>query len=248
MTDTELLHLRREVRRDGEISDSAARLFAEIADLSMLEDGCYAGATQLGAWLGMSERTIRRRRQELIDAGYLRAKPCQNGRKLIPVKSDGQQCPTKLTDKSDQRSKLTDKTGQNGADKSGQHKENNNTHESERARTHEELFGELVSIWRQTSGTPPFTKKHEDTFWRWAKDEVITDLSAFQEALEQAAESTAQRDVNLSLGVLRKEYQKELDSGVLSPKRQEDSDWSVIDGEPAYKGVPISEMGPQKLN
>lgn len=133
MTDTELLKLRRQVRRDDQITDSAARLFCEVVDLAMLDDGCTAGPTQLGAWLGMSTRTVRRRRDELIDAGYLRVEPHENGRKLVPCKTDGQECRTGVADNSGQTSEVADKIGQDGVDKSGQHKENNNTHERGRA-------------------------------------------------------------------------------------------------------------------
>jgi len=255
MTDTDLLKLRRAARRDNDLSDSAARLFSEITDLTMLEDGCTASATQLGAWLGMSERTIRRRRDELIDTGYLRIKPAQSARKLVPVKSDGQDCPTQTSDNSDRKSRMTDKSGQNRVDKSGQHKENKNTHERGRAGAHgeggdedeqttvEERFEKLVTIWRQTSGTPPLNAKREETFYRWADDEVITEWDTYQKVLRREAEITQERDVNLALAYLREEYENEVESGVLSPERQEDPNWTVENGEKHFKGVPLSEIG-----
>jgi len=98
----ELQITKRTVRRDPEISDGAARLFAEIADMHVLDGGCFAGDTKLGSWVGCSSRTIRRRRHELEAAGYLQEKH-ENGRRyLIPASG---------LDKND-RTDLTDKTGQ----------------------------------------------------------------------------------------------------------------------------------------
>jgi len=169
MTDTELLQLRRTVRRDDDITDSAARLFSEIVDLAMLDDGCTASLTQLGAWVSMSERTVRRRRDELKEAGYLRVSACENRRQLVPCKTDGHECRTQVTDKTGQTSEVADNSGQNQPDKFGQHKENNNTYTREPAHARGEdtdsgevgeMFDTLISVMRE-AGT--LTGRKEST-------------------------------------------------------------------------------------
>mgnify|MGYP000447451718 CR=1 FL=1 len=256
MSDTELLELRRRVRRDHQISDSAARLFSEVVDLAMLDGGCFASPTQLGAWLGMSERTIRRRRDELKEAGYLRVEPSERGRQLIPCNPDGQECQTDVTDKSGQTTEVTDKSGQNEVDKSGQHIENNNTHERGRAParedgeddTPEEVFTSLVKIWRSVSNAPPVSQKIEDVLWGWAQDEKIPDVGLFRDVLEEQAANTTSKGCGLSPGILLREYRDQLQSGKLEPWQQESDDWSVNEqGKVCFKGVPVEETGPQNL-
>lgn len=71
---------KRLVRRDRSISDGASQLFAEIVDLHCLEGGCFASDGCFAKWLGCTERTIRRRKNQLQAAGliqYIR----QNGRR-----------------------------------------------------------------------------------------------------------------------------------------------------------------------
>ena len=157
MTDAQLCSLRRTVRRDAAISNGAARLFAEVVELHMLEHGCFAQDLTLAEWLGTTSRTIRRWRRELCDAGYLREKPVEEGRRLIPheaepdknvrddrTKSSGQNCPdrTELSGGPDKsvRTKMSepDKSVHDPPDNFVQHREYNIPQaggpESERAR------------------------------------------------------------------------------------------------------------------
>jgi len=88
MDDVQLRSLRRQVRRDSDISNGAARLFAEIVDLHMMEEGCFAHDPTLAEWLGTTARTIRRWRKELYEAGYLREELAENGRHLTPQEAE----------------------------------------------------------------------------------------------------------------------------------------------------------------
>jgi hypothetical protein len=131
MTDAALRSLRREVRRNEEISNGAARLFSEVIDFHMLEAGCFAQDPTLADWLGTTARTVRRWRTELAEAGYLREEPCERGRLLIPQEAD----PDKnVREEEDDRTKMSgqncpppDKNVHDGPDKNVHHRENNNT-------------------------------------------------------------------------------------------------------------------------
>jgi len=131
MNDCKLRCLRRTVRRDESISNGTARLFAEIVDLHMMEDGCFAQDTTIAEWLGTTPRTIRRWRRELEEAGYLREEPGEKGRHLIPQKAEpdknvrgdrtkmsGQNCPDRT-----ELSGGPDKNVHETPDKNVQHKE-----------------------------------------------------------------------------------------------------------------------------
>jgi len=107
MNDTQICSLRRTVRRDEKISNGAARLFAEVVDLHMMEDGCFAQDTTLAGWLGTTPRTVRRWRRELEETGYLREEPRRKGRHLIPQEAE------------------PDKNVQEAPDKNVQHREIN---------------------------------------------------------------------------------------------------------------------------
>jgi hypothetical protein len=133
MNDAQLRSLRRTVRRDESISNGAARLFAEIVDLHMMEDGCFAQDTTLAGWLGTTPRTVRRWRRELEETGYLREEPRRKGRHLIPqeaepdknvrgdrTKMSGQNCPDRT-----ELSGEPDKNVQEAPDKNVQHREIN---------------------------------------------------------------------------------------------------------------------------
>ena len=133
MNDAQLRSLRRAVRRDESISNGAARLFAEIVDLHMMEDGCFAQDTTLAGWLGTTPRTVRRWRRELEETGYLREEPRRKGRHLIPqeaepdknvrghrTKMSGQNCPDRT-----ELSGEPDKNVQEAPDKNVQHREIN---------------------------------------------------------------------------------------------------------------------------
>jgi len=119
--------------------------------------------------------------------------------------------------------------------------------ESEDAPAHEGTasFSDLISIWRDIDATPYLSQRHENTFQKWANEGVIEDLDTFRQVLEKDAKEVRDKDCGLSLRVTRQNYEEQ--TSVLSAKRQDDPDWSVIDGEPAFKGVPISQMGPQNV-
>jgi len=157
MNDAQLCSLRRTVRRDEKISNGAARLFAEVVGLHLMEGGCFAQDTTLARWLNTTARTVRRWRKELYQAGYLKEEPGDQGRHLIPheaepdknvredrTKSSGQNCPdrTELSGGPDKnvRTKMSepDKSVQDRPDIFVQHREYNIPQaggpESERAR------------------------------------------------------------------------------------------------------------------
>lgn len=83
----ELHSLRRQARRDGDLGNGPLRLFGEVIDLTIMDE-CRAKYTTLAAWLGTTERTIRRWRDRLVEAGYLRVKDGSTDR-LIPTKPAG---------------------------------------------------------------------------------------------------------------------------------------------------------------
>jgi len=130
MSREELFKLRREVRRSEDISDAATRLFCEIMDLHQLSAGCIAQDVTLADYINKSPRTVARRRQELIQAGYLREEPTADGRQLVPKwpndpKTYGETLPDK-SDESPDTSDETPDTRDNGApDKSDEHREIN---------------------------------------------------------------------------------------------------------------------------
>jgi hypothetical protein len=129
MNEADLRSLRREVRRNEDISNGAARLFSEVIDLHMLEEGCFAHDPTLADWLGTTPRTVRRWRKELTSAGYLREEPADRGRHLIPHKADPDKNDrTKMSDRTDmsgQNCPPADKNVHDDPDKNVQHREIN---------------------------------------------------------------------------------------------------------------------------
>jgi hypothetical protein len=178
MNDAQFCSLRRTVRRDEKISNGAARLFAEVVGLHLMEDGCFAQDTTLARWLNTTARTIRRWRKELYQAGYLKEEPGDQGRHLIPheaepdknvqddrTKSSGQNCPdrTELSggpDKND-RTKMSepDKSVQDRPDNFVQHREYNIPQaggpESERAHAHDPRGADGTSTSGGSAGGKP---------------------------------------------------------------------------------------------
>jgi len=136
-SEKELRSLCRRVRRDEAISNGAARLFAEVIDLHLMDEGCFAQDPTLADWLNMSTRTVRRRRKELYRAGYLVERADDGRRHLVPQRpappdknghSDNS-VRTNLSspDKIDRTKMATpDKNGHAPPDKNGQHREINN--------------------------------------------------------------------------------------------------------------------------
>jgi hypothetical protein len=79
----ELHILRRKARRDDDLQSGPVRLYSEVIDLTLLDE-CRARYTTLAEWLGTTDRTIRRWRDRLVEAGYLRVEEGAPDR-LIPV-------------------------------------------------------------------------------------------------------------------------------------------------------------------
>lgn len=79
----ELHILRRRARRDGDLQHGPVRLYSEVIDLTIMDE-CRARYTTLAGWLGTTPRTIRRWRDRLVDAGYLRVEEGAPDR-LIPT-------------------------------------------------------------------------------------------------------------------------------------------------------------------
>jgi len=123
-----LFKIRRAVRRSDDVSDAAARLMCEVVDLHQLRDGCTATDSTLGDYIGKSTRTVARRRQELVDAGYLREEQAANCRRLVPKwPEDPDETGETTPDRFDETPDKTDEEGvkfdERGPDKSDTHKE-----------------------------------------------------------------------------------------------------------------------------
>jgi len=82
----ELHMLRRKARRDDDLQSGPVRLFSEVIDLTIFDE-CRAKYTTLAEWLGTTPRTIRRWRDRLAEASYLRVKEGPTDR-LIPTDPD----------------------------------------------------------------------------------------------------------------------------------------------------------------
>ena len=139
-------------------------------------------------------------------------------------------------------------SNQNGKNQNGSDAHTHGEGDEEQDTSTEDRYEKLVEIWRETSGTPPLNPKREETFYRWADDKVITEWDTYRKVLRREAESTQERDVNLALAYLRESYEEEVASGKLSPKRQDDPNWTVEENEDGemerhFKGVPLSEIG-----
>lgn len=120
MTDDQLIRLRQQVDRDTDLTPTARLLFSEIINLNVLGDGCYKEYTTLAKDLGLAARTVRRRRDELKNAGYLEVSRQGDRRYLVPKQPDtnvrtGQQCPD-----TDDRPDTHDRTQTSGPDTDGQ--------------------------------------------------------------------------------------------------------------------------------
>jgi len=155
------------------------------------------------------------------------------------TESQDDETPTQHSDKTYKTDSLDKSESETSSSEAGARGEGD---ESEQT-TVEERFEKLVTIWRQTSGTPPLNAKREETFYRWADDKVITEWDTYRKVLRREAEITQERGVNLALAYLREEYEDEVESGVLSLDRQKDPNWTVENGEKHFKGVPLSEIG-----
>lgn len=98
MTSQELIDLQAQATKDTDLTPIARVLFAEIINLNLTGDGCYKAYTTLAEELGMSERTVRRRRKELQSSGYITVSHREGRRYLVPTRPDkdvrsGHECP-----------------------------------------------------------------------------------------------------------------------------------------------------------
>jgi hypothetical protein len=121
-----LFKLRREVRRNDDISDAASRLFCEIVDLHQLQEGCVATLAKIADYLGKSPRTISRRRDELMEAGYLRTEQRAKCRALVPKWPDepdeqGQTVPDRFDERPDKSDEAPDTDDGSAPDKFDEH-------------------------------------------------------------------------------------------------------------------------------
>jgi hypothetical protein len=142
-----LFKLRREVRRNDDISDAASRLFCEIVDLHQLQEGCVATLAKIADYLGKSPRTISRRRDELMEAGYLRTEQRAKCRALVPKWPDepgeqGQIVPDRFDEQPDKPDETPDTGDGSAPDKFDGHREINIPAEPGEHAREEEPMGE----------------------------------------------------------------------------------------------------------
>jgi len=229
---------RKAVRADSDLPPAARLLFEEIWEMHHdCEKGCYASNEELGTRIGAAASSVRRYRRKLRNAGYLTEEKTGGRIYKIPtdvVSSDrgavntdrnGQNRPVN-TDRSDQN--CTDGAFSTDHDMSCNNPEG--TGESAPAREAdqdepnsgrdgatdsvetEDLFMVLIDIWRNTPGTPPLRRHHEDVFERWVEQGVIDNPSLFREVLSSDLDSAQGRGANLDLGVLRSKLEDKKDS------------------------------------
>jgi hypothetical protein len=130
-------------------------------------------------------------------------------------------------------------------DKEKQHEDEAPAHEGSSV---EDVFQGLVDAWRAVRPAPTLTEKRERVLYDWAHDGTVEDPVLFREVLEEQAADTSSKGVGLSMGILLKEYRKQRDAGKLEPWQKEDERYSINeDGEPCFKGKPLSEIGPQNV-
>jgi hypothetical protein len=174
MTLEELFSLRREVRRNDDVSDKAARLFAEIVDLHQLGAGCIAQDVKLAEYIGCHPRTVARRRNELAEAGYLRVDRSAERRKLVPKwpedpDEQGKTVPDRFVESPDRTVETPDTGVKRAPDTSVTHREINIPAEpGESGRAHEaageeERIDQLLDI---RNGDIPRSKVRDVDRWR----------------------------------------------------------------------------------
>jgi hypothetical protein len=254
MTQTDLLQLKRDVRRDHSLTENARLLFAEIADLHLMQEGCFAYDTTLAGWIGTSQRTVERRRKELTKAGYLRVEKRGGERHLIP------QRPTRSGD--DSPDDTDDDTRDVSADDMGASDDSGDAEAPDTRDVHREIdipadAGEGARPRGDDSsdGHDSALSIHQE----WYPD---VSLSIGQkEILKQIEDLAVWSDVvewwcgngykGRSISRMKQRYEEvkaERHSSQLTPEQQQDPDYTVNeDGEVCYKGVPLSQIGPQNL-
>jgi len=121
-------------------------------------------------------------------------------------------------------------------------------HEDSSEESPDQLFSALVDVWRSVGTAPPLNRNTEDVLWEWAQDGTVQDIGLFREVLQEQSADTTAKGCGLSTGILLKEYRKQRDAGKLEPWQKEDGRYSVDEeGRVCFKGVPLSETGPQNV-
>jgi len=256
---------RQQVYTDTDLTGNARLIMMLVLDYHMMEHGCVLKDSTISDEVGVSVRTVERRRKELYNAGYLREVNGANRRKLVPIDPDtGDEIPDTgvvAPDSSDEQPDTGDgsapDTGVVDKDKdisanaqrcAPAHEDSGDSQIDPRSEPPEEVFSELVDIWRSVSSAPALNRRLEDVLWGWAQDEKIPDLGLFRDVLEEQAANVTAKGSGMSPGILLREYREQLNSGKLEPWQQEDERYSVGEqGRVCFKGVPVEETGPQNL-
>lgn len=257
--------IREAALEDDSLTANARLLLSFIIDWHHKEKGCVMHDSTLGDRLGMSERTVQRRRKELVDAGYLRVVHGAHRRELVPQVADPSDSPDVRDVETHDTSDVSGDTGDETPDTSDDQphdtsdvdreiyypegtRESAPAHEDGVGESPEDLFGALVDVWRSVSTAPALSEKTEDVLWSWAQDRTVDDVDLFREILQQQSADTTAKGCGLSPGILLKEYRKERDSGKLEPWQKEDERYSVDEqGRVCFMGTPVSETGPQNV-
>jgi len=116
-----------------------------------------------------------------------------------------------------------------------------NPKESERAPAREDEQSEdpvavLCSLWNVS----PTTYQSDQI------RQIVDDLTLWKTVLRDL--KMQNKDSKKAIGWAVEDYQDEVSDSLLTPEQQADPDWTVVNGERHYQGVPISELGPQQLN
>jgi hypothetical protein len=258
MTRQQTRAIREEALEDDDLKANARLLLTYIIDWHHKDKGCVMHDSTLADRLGVSRRTVMRRRQELQEAGYLRVIHGAHRRELVPQhpRTDVEAGDISVQG-CDTRDESSDNSVTGGCDtRDGDMRSYNPEGTRESAPAHEdpvddtpeEVFTSLVKIWRSVSNAPPMSEKIEDVLWGWAHDQKIPDLSLFRDVLEEQAANTTSKGCGLSPGILLREYRGQLQSGKLEPWQQENDNYSVDEqGRVCFKGHPVDELGPQNL-
>lgn len=84
MTRDQTRQIREHALEDTDLTTTARLLLSLIIDWHHKEKGCVMHDSTMAEKLGLSDRTVMRRRQELIEAGYLRQVHGAHRRELVP--------------------------------------------------------------------------------------------------------------------------------------------------------------------
>lgn len=253
MTQTDLLQLKRDVRRDHSLTENARLLFAEIADLHLMDEGCFALDPTLAGWIGTSQRTVERRRKELTDAGYLRVEKRGGDRHLIP------QRPSRSGD--DNPDDTGDDTRDVSADDMGASDDSAVVEEDDTRDVHREIYTPADAGESAPAHDPPGEDDRTalTIHNRWYPD---VSLSIGQkEILKQIGDLGVWSDVvewwcgngykGRSISRMKEKYEEvlaERDESVLTEEQQENPRYGVNEkGEPTLDGVPLKNIGSQNL-